>query len=40
MYKILMIDDDEFRLSDYSNFLKESGFIVDSTSDIELFYSK
>lgn len=40
MYKILMIDDDEFRLSDYSNFLKDSGFIVDSTSDIELFYSK
>lgn len=40
MYKLLMLEDDEYVLSDYSNFLKDSGFIVDSTSDIKLFYSK
>ena len=40
MYKILMIDDDSFLLSDYTDVLEESGFIVHSTSNVELFYSK
>lgn len=39
MYKILMIDDDQFLLFQYVEKLKDNGFSVDSTTNIEEFYS-
>lgn len=39
MYKILMLDDDPFLLFVYVEKLKDYGFSVDSTTDIEEFYS-
>lgn len=39
MYKILMLDDDRFLLFEYVEKLKDNDFYVDSTTDIEEFYS-
>lgn len=40
MYKILMLEDDQFLLFQYTETLEDNGFNVYSTTDIELFYSK
>lgn len=40
MYKILMIDDDQFLLFQYAEILRENGFCVKSTTNIETFYSE
>lgn len=40
MYKILMLEDDPFLLFQYAENLKDNDFHVDSTTDIEYFYSK
>lgn len=40
MYKILMLEDDQFLLFQYAENLKDNGFDVDSTTDIKSFYAK
>ena len=39
MYKILMLEDDMFLLFQYAESLKDNGFYVDYTTNIEEFYS-
>ncbi len=40
MYKILMIDDDQYLLFQYEDALKDLGFSVDAETDIKAFYDK
>lgn len=40
MYKILMLEDDQFLLFQYAESLKDNGFNVDYTTNIETFYVK
>lgn len=40
MYKILMLEDDEYLLFQYEDALKDIGFIVDAETDIRTFYNK
>lgn len=40
MYKILMLEDDEYLLFQYEDSLRDLGFIVDAETDIRTFYNK
>lgn len=40
MYKILMLEDDQFLLFQYTDILKDYGFNVDSTTQVKEFYLK
>ncbi len=40
MYKILMLEDDQYVLFKYEDSLKDLGFIVDAETDIRTFYDK
>lgn len=40
MYKILMLEDDQYLLFQYEDSLKDLGFIVDAETDIRTFYNK
>lgn len=40
MYKILMLEDDQYLLFQYEDALKDIGFFVDAETDIRTFYNK
>lgn len=40
MYKILMLEDDQYLLFQYNDTLKDAGFLVDAETDIRKFYDK
>ncbi len=40
MYKILMLEDDQFLLFQYAESLKDNGFNVDYTTNVETFYAR
>lgn len=40
MYKILMLEDDQYLLFQYEDALKDLGFIVDAETNIKTFYDK
>ena len=40
MYKILMLEDDQYLLFQYIDALKDIGFAVEAETDIKTFYSK